>query len=221
MAGCGPGFQKTNWNTFRQLERNFCEPMILSNTGIQQCLDSGEIEIYPQPGPDQYTTSAVDLFLGSEFQIWNPEMFQVPGASVVLDLAQQSFTLTARAYLKTLTPAPDGSITFPPFRESPAHMLAITRERVHLKNASRIAARVEGRSSLARLGLMVHITAPTIHAGFRGAITLEMVNLGPFHLKLVPQRTRVCQLIFERLETQPAGDIVTAFQGQTKPSGAQ
>ncbi len=193
--------------------------MILSNTGIQRCLDSGEIEIDPRPQPDQYTTSAVDLFLGSEFQGWNPETLQVPGASVVLDLAQQSFPLTARAYLKTLMPAPDGSIIFPPFREVPAHMLAVTRERVHFKTTSKLAARVEGRSSLARLGLMIHITAPTIHSGFRGVITLEMVNLGPFHLKLVQQKTRICQLIIERLEDDPSGDIVTGFQHQTKPSG--
>jgi dCTP deaminase len=195
--------------------------MILSNTGIQQCLAAGEIEIDPRPGADQYTTSAVDLFLGGEFQIWNPDVFQVPGASVVLDLAQQSFLLTAKAYLKSLSPSQDGSVIFPPFREVPAHMLAITRERVDLKKTSRLAARVEGRSSLARLGLLVHLTAPIIHSGFRGVITLEMVNLGPFHLKLVPQKTRICQLVFERLESDPAGEIATAFQGQGKPSGTQ
>jgi deoxycytidine triphosphate deaminase len=51
--------------------------MILSNTGIQQYLNSGEIEIDPRPGSDQYTTSAVDLFLGNEFQVWNEETLQV------------------------------------------------------------------------------------------------------------------------------------------------
>jgi dCTP deaminase len=193
--------------------------MILSNTGIQHCLTAGEIEIDPLPGEDQYTTSAVDLFLGSEFQQWNPQILEVKGAMVTLDLAEQSFPLTARAYLKDLTPDQDGTITFPPFRKVAAHMLAVTREKVHLKKSSRLAARVEGRSSLARLGLAVHITAPTIHAGFRGNITLEMFNLGPFYLKLVPEKTRICQLIIERLESDPTGDIVTGFQGQTKPSG--
>jgi dCTP deaminase len=100
-------------------------------------------------------------------------------------------------------------------------MLAITRERVHLKIDSRVAARVEGRSSLARLGLMLHITAPTVHAGWNGHITLEMVNLGPFHLKLVPEKTRICQLIIERLESDPGMDIAADFQGQTKPSGGR
>lgn len=48
--------------------------------------------------------------------------------------------------------------------------LAITHERVELPKESKIAARVEGRSTLARLGLAVHMTAPTIHCGFAGNI---------------------------------------------------
>jgi dCTP deaminase len=66
---------------------------------------------------------------------------------------------------------------------------------------------------------MVHLTAPTIHAGFRGPITLEMANLGLFHLKLTPNKTAICQLIFERLESPPAGDIRTQFQDQATPTG--
>ena len=95
----------------------------------------------------------------------------------------------------------------------------MTRESVHLKPGSKLAARVEGRSSLARLGLVVHLTAPTIHANFNAPITLEMINHGPFYLRLVPGKTRVCQLIFERLETEPAEDIKTEFQHQTSPAG--
>jgi len=60
-----------------------------------------------------------------------------------------------------------------------------------------------------------------LHAGWNGRIALEMVNLGPFHLKLAPSKTRICQLIIERLESDPDRDIATGFQGQTKPSGAQ
>lgn len=98
-------------------------------------------------------------------------------------------------------------------------MLAITRERVHLTRNSKLAARVEGRGSLARLGLVVHLTAPTIHSGWNGKITLEMINFSPFHLKLIPGRTPVCQLIVEMLESEPLRDITTIFQGQINPSG--
>jgi dCTP deaminase len=193
--------------------------MILSDEGIKAAIQAGEIEI--DPLPVEYSPSAVDLLLGNEFQSWDADKLLVPGVAVVLDLAEQRFPLTAAAYLKDVPRERDGSVIFPPFRLQPSHMLAITRERVHLKIGSKVAARVEGRSSLARLGLMVHITAPTVHAGWNGRITLEMVNLGPFHLKLVPFRTRICQLIIERLETYPATDIATSFQGQTKPSGTR
>jgi dCTP deaminase len=75
-------------------------------------------------------------------------------------------------------------------------VLGWTVERVNLPIHSRIAARVEGRSSLARFGLGVHITAPTIHAGFNNPIRLEIFNHGVLPIRL---RTgmRICQLIFE------------------------
>lgn len=98
-------------------------------------------------------------------------------------------------------------------------MLAITRERVHLNRNFKLAARVEGRSSLARIGIVVHLTAPTIHAGFNGRITLEMINFGPFYLRMVPNKTPICQLIVEQLESVPTQEINTEFQGQTLPSG--
>jgi dCTP deaminase len=100
-------------------------------------------------------------------------------------------------------------------------LLCQTEGRISLNPKSRLAARVEGRSSLARLGVMVHLTAPTIHAGFGGFITLEVINHGPFHLRLVPHKTTMCQYIFERLERAPAKKITTAFLGQTTPIGGK
>ncbi len=194
--------------------------MILSNQGIRRALQEGEIQIDPIPQEDQYTTSALDLFIGSEFLCWDEARFKLPGVKVELNLAEQNFQLTAGAYLRTRSKEPDGTFIFPPYSKENIHIGGITRERVHLKLGAKLAARVEGRSSLARLGLLVHLTAPTIHAGFADNITLEMINHGPFYLKLIPNKTRICQLIFERLESSPEGDIQTAFQGQTRPSGA-
>ena len=191
--------------------------MILSDDGIRKALSSGIISISPEPDPEQYTSSAVDLTLGTDFRVWDWDRLTVPGATVELDLTEQKFQNTARAYLIQADCERDGSFVLPPYSVRPRHLLAITRERVHLKRESRLAARVEGRSSFARIGLMVHLTAPTIHAGFEGNITLEIINHGPFHLRLVPG-TRICQLIFERLATE-SGEIATDFQGQTTPSG--
>jgi len=68
---------------------------------------------------------------------------------------------------------------------------------------SKLAGRVEGRSKQARLGLTAHITAPIIHAGFSRRITLEIVNHGPFELKVRPRETRLRQLIIEEVKGVP------------------
>jgi dCTP deaminase len=76
-------------------------------------------------------------------------------------------------------------------------VLGWTKEKVKLRSPARVAARVEGKSSLARLGLAIHVTAPTIHAGFKGQIQLEIINHGPLPVRLRPGMP-VCQLIFEQ-----------------------
>ncbi len=192
--------------------------MILSDDGIRRALVDGTLEILPTPTELQYNTSAVDLFLGDEFYMWD-EKLRLQGFSPTLDLSVQDFKKTADHFLVPLKKEGDGSVMFPPYRDHPWHILAITRERIHLRRNSRLAARAEGRSSLARIGLVVHLTAPTIHAGWNGKITLEMINFSPFHLKLVPQTTRVCQLIVEMLESEPSPAPTPSFQGQTLPSG--
>jgi dCTP deaminase len=79
------------------------------------------------------------------------------------------------------------------------------------------AARVEGKSSFARCGLLVHFTAPTIHAGFTGTITLEIINLGPFPIILEP-KMYICQLIIEEVSGNPT-DAPNQFRGQSAPAG--
>jgi dCTP deaminase len=67
---------------------------------------------------------------------------------------------------------------------------------------SNLAARVEGKSGLARLGLTIHNTAPHIGPGFKGHIALEMFNHSPATIVLRPEKLAICQIFFERL-TQP------------------
>ena len=72
------------------------------------------------------------------------------------------------------------------FLKPRAFVLAWTREVIDLPVTSRIAARVEGKSSLARIGMGVHVTAPTIHSGFKGPIQLEIYNFGENEIILDP-----------------------------------
>ena len=156
--------------------------------------------------------------LGDDFQMWDQTRLDQAGVEIVLNLAEQKFPDTAKNYLIN-APLHDGCLTIPPYRSYPWHFLGQTRSRVALNREHKIAARVEGKSSLARLGLIVHLTAPVIHCGFRGHIALELINFGPFSIKLVPHKTRICQLVFERLETESEGEPTTTFMDQTRPGG--
>ena len=195
--------------------------MILSDEGIKRALADSKIEIDPNPAPEHYSPSAVDITIGgaNTFKCWKVDALRAAGVYVTLNLEEQNYLVTAQHFATTVPPENDGSVVLPPYSDVPQVMLCQTHQRLHLKPESRLAARVEGRSSLARFGLMVHLTAPTIHAGFNGTITLEMVNHGPFNLKFVPFQTRVCQFIFETLETEPEMDIQTGFQNQVDPLG--
>ncbi len=95
-------------------------------------------------------------------------------------------------------------------------ILAWTAETVSLPVLSRYAARVEGKSGLARLGLLVHLTAPIIHAGYRGQIQLEMVNLGPNEVSL-DVGMPICQLVFEMTLGTPVKGYTGRYFGQAPP----
>lgn len=192
--------------------------MILSEKGIKNAIADDKIEIDPPPQEEQFSTSALDLKLGDGFYKWD-ENLQTKGFNPNLNIAEQSFGDTAKNFLTEAETQSDGSVILPPDGQAP--ILATTRERIYLPKDNLIAARVEGRSSLARLGLFVHITAPTIHLDFSGDITLEFFNVGPFCLELTPHKLRPCQLVLERVESKPEQDLSSQFKNQTHPSGEQ
>lgn len=68
-------------------------------------------------------------------------------------------------------------------------------------------------SPVARLGVGVHVTAPTIHAGFRGQVMLEMYNLGSWKVRLETGMP-ICQLIFEQTLGTPNAGYAGQFQEQ-------
>jgi len=190
--------------------------LILSDREIEAALAAGDIEVQPPPESLQYATSALDLFLdGDMYEHKTPEDLRAGEPcgverEAIVAVDEITWKEFSARYTKPVPPQDDGSFVVRPGE----FVLGRTREWVGLKPTAKIAARVEGRSTLARLGLAVHITAPTIHAGFAGRIVLEMFNFGQFRLRLRPGRLHVCQLIFERLGQEPKGEIRTGFHGQ-------
>jgi dCTP deaminase len=102
-------------------------------------------------------------------------------------------------------------------------VLGATLERISLPDD--LVARLDGKSSLGRLGLQVHSTAGLADPGFTGQITLELSNMTRLPISLYPGM-RIAQLVFEMLST-PAdrpyghGGLNSKYQGQSGPTPSQ
>jgi dCTP deaminase len=98
-------------------------------------------------------------------------------------------------------------------------VLGITKELVGLPliAGKTLAARIEGKSSVARCGLLVHFTAPAVHAGWHGPLALEMINLGKTAFTLRPDMP-IAQLILELVYGDPKANP-SQFHGQSTPTG--
>lgn len=185
--------------------------MILSNTDILEAIQQRRIIITPLPEPDQFSPSALDLRVGTQFLKWKKDQ---QGAELQFDLSTVNIP-SYKDYIEPVKAESDGRIKL----LGNDFILAITLEKIRLTYTSRLAARVEGRSSYARLGLQVHLTAPTIHCGFEGPIVLELKNCGRNPLLITPGHTCLCQLIFEEVKSQPHGAFQTNFLNQRDPLG--
>jgi len=188
--------------------------MILSDKTIKQLILGGTITIDPTPTEDQYSPSALDLHLGDQFFRYKKDLIGQPGVDVTFDPHMFDFRNMSRIFMEEMVPATDDSIILDPGDL----VFSTTREYLDFPLESGIAARVEGRSTLARIGLSVHLTAPTVHITFHGHLALEIKNHGELKLKLTPGMI-ICQLIFERVEGIPTKDIETSFIGQETPRG--
>lgn len=172
--------------------------MILRDRSIRDAIEEGIIVCNPTPDwRRQLQPASLDLTLGDEFSIYDPK--KVP---TDLDI---SF-MVHNGVMPGIKPGNtdvQGLMTTmvfekgKPFIEPGQFMLTTTAESIGVPND--MVARVEGRSTMARMGLAVHITAGFIDPGFEGQITLEMVNFGQHRIWLYPGM-RICQICFEKLD---------------------
>jgi len=184
--------------------------LILTDREIQIAIERELIKIDPRPTEKAFSSTSVDLTLDPNITRFKPPR---GGVETVLDPNHVDFSPeNSLADLTELFEIPSEGWPLP----SKTLFLGWTREYVDLKTDARLAARVEGKSSLARLGLGIHVTAPTIHSGFNGRIRLELVNHGNLPIKLRPGM-RICQLIFEVTLGTPERGYKGQFSGQSAP----
>ena len=180
--------------------------MILSDKDILRYLSEGIIKITPKPDINvQLGTCSIDFRLGNIFQVF--EYSKTPSIDLRQDLDLTK--LMRRVEIKdneTFTMQPGDFV------------LAGTRESLELP--SNIMARLEGRSSLARLGIIVHSTAGLFDPGWVGIATLELGNLGRIPVQLYPGM-RICAFTFEKVSSKtavPYRDKPTnKYAGQMEP----
>ncbi len=179
--------------------------MILTDREIKIALEKKQITIDPLPDEaTSYQSTAVDLTLSPIVRI-----FKEGVSGIHFDPGSEEYDYKAVIDMVTTREELTSPFTLIP----QALLLAWTNETISIPTNSRLAARVEGRSSLSRLGVGIHLTAPTIHAGFSGTIQLEVVNHGFTPVILRPEM-RICQLIFEMTFGTPAKGYSGQFLGQ-------
>lgn len=184
--------------------------MILTDREIQIFLANRQISIKPEPDSVRYSSTSVDLTLAKQLRVWDFDQIDKTRGEVIEPGPEFKYAEFRDKYTRNEILTDKGYVLLPG-----AFVLAWTHEKIILPNHSRIAARVEGKSSLARLGLAVHVTAPTIHAGFEGPIQLELCNHGLFSIRLTPGMP-ICQLIFEMTLGTPEKGYSGKFLRQKK-----
>lgn len=181
--------------------------MLLSDRDIHSAVDAGEIGLDPWDA-QLVQPSSVDVRLDRLFRVFENHRYPV------IDPAVEQSELT-----RLIEVEPDEAFVLHPGE----FVLGATYEAVSLGNG--LAARLEGKSSLGRLGLLTHSTAGFIDPGFEGHVTLELSNMATLPIKLWPGM-KIGQLCFFRLSSpaeHPYGSAAygSRYQGQRGPTASR
>lgn len=178
--------------------------MLLSDRDIRAELDAGRIALEPLDR-EMIQPSSIDVRLDKFFRVFDNHKYPH------IDPAADQSDLTREVEVKS-----DETFVLHPGE----FVLGSTYEVVTLPDD--IAARLEGKSSLGRLGLLTHSTAGFIDPGFSGHVTLELANVATLPIKLYPGM-KIGQLCFFRLSSpaeNPYGSSKygSRYQGQRGPT---
>jgi dCTP deaminase len=158
--------------------------MILSDCDIKKVLKEGRLVVKPLDDPDEQIQPCwIDLRLGNEFRIFKPTSVSIVDTKTPVD------GYTEKIRIK------DGE----PFVMHPGEfVLGMVKE--YIKMPDDLMGVVDGRSSLGRLGIIVHTTSAGINPGWEGEFTLEMSNVGKIPVTLYPGM-RICKLVLHKLSS--------------------
>jgi len=161
--------------------------MILSDRDIKQAIKLGKIKVKPKPNfKEQLGPCSLDLHLGNVFKVFKSAPYPYLDIKRTIDFEDIMEEIVVR----------DGG----PFILQPrSFVLTTTKEEFSID--SDLMARLDGRSSLGRLGVVVHLTAARFDPGWQGKAVMELGNFGVMPVVLYAGTTRICALTFETLST--------------------
>jgi len=178
--------------------------MLLSDRDIAAEIKAGRVQVEPFE-PKMIQPSSVDVRLDRFFRVFENHKYEV------IDPSVEQSELT-----REVAVAPDDFFILHPGE----FVLASTYEVITLPDD--IAGRLEGKSSLGRLGLLTHSTAGFIDPGFSGHITLELSNVANLPVKLYPGMKigQLCLIKLSSTAEHPYGSAVygSRYQGQRGPT---
>ncbi len=181
--------------------------VILSDRTIRAEIEAGRIVVDPFD-PSMIQPSSIDVRLDDRFLVFRSHTRRV------IDVKEDLTDLTE------LVRAEDGEA----FILHPGEfVLGSTAERVGLPDD--IVGRIEGKSSLGRLGLLIHTTAGFVDAGFEGYLTLELSNVATLPITLYPGM-KIGQISFLRMDGPAehpygSGALGSKYAGQVGPTASQ
>ncbi|CCF83814.1 dCTP deaminase [Nitrolancea hollandica] len=160
--------------------------MILSDREILQALKDGRIKVVPELDLEsQLGSCSIDFRLGNTFMVFEHSRFSYIDPRHAQSIGEAMRTIVV----------PDGEAFI---MQAGDFALASTMESLVLPDD--LLGRLEGRSSIARLGITVHSTAAVFEPGWEGTATMELSNLGRMAVALYPGM-RICSFTFEQLSS--------------------
>ncbi len=181
--------------------------MVLSDQSIREALEAGRIVIDPL-GEGCIQPSSVDLHVDQLFRVFRNHTQRV------IDVRKAQEDLT-----ELIDVGPDSPMILHPGE----FLLGSTIERVALPDD--LVARLEGKSSLGRLGLLIHSTAGFVDAGWDGHLTLELSNVANLPITLYPGM-KIGQISFFEMTTPAerpygAAGLGSKYRGQRGPTASR
>jgi dCTP deaminase len=187
--------------------------MYLSDRDLEFAIRTGQLIV--DPPPTEYDTTSIDLHLDriEEAKVWDVEAFERQQRQSGIDPAVVRVgRFDHRAFSAQFHKVVPDDETQLVYRTGAMVVVKLrgfflwqTREKLGTPEIDpRLICFIEGRSTSARTGLVIHMTAPTIHAGWWGQVTLEISNLGPFNIGL-KAGDAVAQVVVATISSPPRG----------------